>query len=99
MTPSEQIAEDEDARLDVKFGRIRDAYADGFVDGQTKAAKENESIIKSVRAKAFSDGYEAGYDKGCTNMSDFAAEDLRNILASMTTKDLVNELADRINYQ
>jgi len=83
---------------------LADAYRNGFVDGQAKAAIETDRIKRSIRASAFSDGYDAGYKNGFdagfpkgVRMSDIAAEDLQKILMGISTKDLVNELSDRIN--
>ena len=43
---------------------LADAYRNGFVDGQAKAAIETDRIKRSIRASAFSDGYDAGYKNG-----------------------------------
>ena len=52
----------------IEDDNLTDAYRNGFVDGQSKAAMENETIIKSVRAKAFSDGYGAGYARALSDI-------------------------------
>lgn len=52
-----------------------------------------QRVINSIRAEAFSDGYEAGYNRGYEIAFEYALNSGKRIAIS----DLVNELADRLN--